>query len=126
VLKILSPVPIVAGKASVELDGEQAKTVLSGDRPELFLRLSSPERFGLVRLWVQKGSRIAQKWSIVPLTQEIIEEQQDIEVFRQQLDDDLYKLWPVEPLKPGEYAVIQYTEGKGNLQVWDFSLRPGP
>ena len=124
VLKVLTPVPIVAGKANVELDGEQAKTVIATDRPEFVIRLSALERFGIVRLWTQKRTRIVQKWNIIPLTNEIIEEQQDVEVFRQQLDDDLYKIWPVEPLKPGEYAVIQYTQGKGNVQVWDFNYRP--
>jgi hypothetical protein len=124
VLKILTPVPIVAGKANVELDGEQSKNLIASDRPEFVIRLSALERFGIVRLWTQKRTRIVQKWNIIPITNEIIEEQQDVEVFRQQLDDDLYKIWPVEPLKPGEYAVIQYTQGKGNVQVWDFSYRP--
>ena len=124
VLKILTPIPIVAGKANVELEGEQAKTLIATDRPEFVIRLSALERFGIVRLWTQKRTRIVQKWNIIPVTNEIIEEQQDVEVFRQQLDDDLYKIWPMEPLKPGEYAVIQYTQGKGNVQVWDFSYRP--
>jgi len=124
VLKILSPLPVVAGKANVELDGEQSKSTVNSDRPEFFIRLSAQERFGIVRLWPQKKARIVQKWNIIPMTKEIIEEQQDVEVFRQQLDEDLYKIWPVEPLKPGEYAVIQYTQGKGNVQVWDFAYRP--
>jgi hypothetical protein len=63
-----------------------------------------------------------QKWDIVPVTNEIIEETDIIETFRQQLAEGLYKIWPTKPLTPGEYAVIEYTEGKGNVQVWDFSL----
>ncbi len=123
-LKVLTPVPVVAGKANVEVEGERSKTVIATDRPEFFIRLSAAERFGIVRLWTQKRVRIVQKWNIIPVTNEIIEEQQEVEVFRQQLDDNLYKIWPVEPLRPGEYAVVQYTQGKGNVQVWDFSLRP--
>ncbi len=124
VLKVLTPVPIVAGKATVEIEGERSRTAVGSDRPEFFVRLSAVERFGIVRLWTQKRVRIVQKWSIIPVTNEIVEEQQEVEVFRQQLDDDLYKIWPVEPLKPGEYAVVQYTQGKGNVQAWDFSYRP--
>lgn len=124
VLKVLTPVPIVAGKATVEIEGERSKTLVASDRPEFFIRLSAPERFGIVRLWTEKRVRIVQKWSIIPVTNEIVEEQQEIEVFRRQLDDDLYQIWPVEPLKPGEYAVVQYTQGKGNVQAWDFSFRP--
>lgn len=124
VLKILTPVPVVTGKANVELDGERSKNLVRSDRPEFFLRLSAPERFGIVRLTPGKGVRVVQKWEILPITNEVIEEQQDIEVFRQQLDEDLYKIWPVEPLPPGEYAVIQYTQGKRNVQVWDFAFHP--
>jgi hypothetical protein len=47
-----------------------------------------------------------------------------VEVFRRQVADDVYKIWPVKPLEPGEHAVYQYTEGKGNIQLWDFSCRP--
>ena len=27
----------------------------------------------------------------------------------------------MKPLDPGEYAVVQYTEGKVDTQVWDFA-----
>jgi hypothetical protein len=76
----------------------------------------------MIRLAPLKTSRLVQKWDIVPVTNEIIEETDIIETFRQQLAEGLYKIWPTKPLTPGEYAVIEYTEGKGNVQVWDFSL----
>jgi len=124
VLKVLSPLPVVTGKANIELDGERSASLVSSDRPEFYIRLAAEERFGIVRVTPQKGVRVVQKWTIIPVTREIVEEQQDVEVFRKQLDEGLYKLWPVEPLKPGEYAVIQYTQGKGNVQIWDFAWRP--
>jgi hypothetical protein len=123
VLKVLSPVPIISGKAEVELEGEHSQTVVTGDSPEFYIRLSEEQRFGLVRLGKKKGARVVQNWTIVPVTKEIVEEQQDVEVFRKQMDDGLYKIWPAKPLEPGEYAVIEYTEGKGNVQVWDFAYR---
>jgi hypothetical protein len=36
----------------------------------------------------------------------------------------VFKFWPLKPLDPGEYAVVQYTQGKVDTQVWDFTL-PG-
>jgi hypothetical protein len=43
--------------------------------------------------------------------------------FQKQLSPSgLYKIWPKEPLAPGEYAVVEYTEGKLNIQVWDFAI----
>jgi hypothetical protein len=37
--------------------------------------------------------------------------------------DGLYKIWPKQPLAPGEYAVVEFTEGKLNVQVWDFAVK---
>jgi hypothetical protein len=124
VLKILSPVPFVAGKATVELDGAQSATTVASDTPEFYIRLSAPERFGIVRLAAKKDARVVQKWSLIPVTKEIVDEMDTVEVFRRQVEEEVYKIWPVKPLPPGEYAVYQYTEGKGNIQVWDFAWRP--
>jgi len=126
VLKVLTPLPVVAGKATVELEGERSAHLVAGDRPEFYIRLAADERFGMVRLGAKKGARVVQKWTIIPVTKELIEEQQDVETFRKQVGEGLYKIWPVEALAPGEYAVVEYTQGKGNVQVWDFAWRPQP
>jgi hypothetical protein len=123
VLKVLAPVPVISGKATIELDGESSQTVVPGNRPEFYIRLASEERFGLVRLTPKKGSRVVQKWTIIPISNEIVEEQEEVELFRRQVGDGLYKIWPIQPLKPGEYAVVEYTQGKGNVRTWDFSVR---
>lgn len=125
VLKAISPIPVVTGKANVEVDGERSAMAVTGERPEFYIRLHTEERFGIVRLSPGKGVRVVQKWTIVPVTKEIVEEQDAVEIFRRQVDEGLYKIWPIKPLAPGEYAVVEYTEGKGNIQIWDFSLQPG-
>ena len=49
---------------------------------------------------------------------------QVVQVFTKQLSDNgLYKIWPQDPLEKGEYAVIEYTEGKVNPQIWDFRIQ---
>ncbi|MCS7024281.1 MAG: hypothetical protein NZV14_05735 [Bryobacteraceae bacterium] len=123
VLAAISPLPMIAGKATLELDGETSAFVVKQAVPEFYFRLSAPERFGMVKLTPSKGVRIVEKISIVPVSKEMIEEPILVEVFRRQVGEDLYKVWPVEPLEPGEYALVQYTEGKVNMQVWDFSYR---
>ena len=35
--------------------------------------------------------------------------------------EGLYKIWPEKHLTPGQYAVVEYTEGKVNIQIWDFA-----
>ena len=125
VLKVLSPLPIVSGKATVEIDGQHAVTVVSTSRPEFYIRLAEEKHFGFVRLKpTRKGGRLVQTWFTLPVVKEMTEEEEDVETFRQQVDDGLYKIWPASPIEPGEYAVIEFTPGKGDVQTWDFSFRP--
>ncbi len=126
ILKVLSPVPVVSGKTTVEIDGEHASTVVTNPRPEFYIRLTRDERFSIVKMTPKKGARIVQEWEIVPVTKELIEKQLDVEIFRKQIEDGLYKIWPTQPLEPGEYAVIEYTAGKGNIQTWDFAYQRNP
>lgn len=121
VLKALSPVPMVAGKANVEMEGEHAPTKVDVADPEFYLRLDQPERFGIIRLTIHKGKRIAEKLTIVPVADQPIESSDLIDVIRQQAGENLYKISPMSPLEPGEYAVVEYTENEVNMQIWDFS-----
>lgn len=127
ILKVMSPLPVFAGKATIEVDGEKSKQTLTGKRPEIWLRLSADENFAIVKaLPGKKASRIIEKIMIDPVAKELkFEEPEIIETFRQQLADRLFRIWPIEDLPPGEYAVIQYTPGKVNPQIWDFGLLPG-
>lgn len=122
ILKAVSPIPIVAGKSTVELDGLSAKYSVTGTRPEFYIRLAAEERFHIVRVAPSKNSRIVQTWNIIPVSKDLVEETDIIETFKQQLADGLFKIWPTKPVDPGEYSVVEFTEGKGNIQVWDFTL----
>ncbi len=123
ILQWMSPIPIVAGKATLELDGETSAFAVAGPTPEFYIRLTSAQRFGLIKLTPGKGVRLVEKISIVPVSKEMIEERETVETFRRQLGESFYKIWPMEPLQPGEYAAIEYTEGKVNLQIWDFTVK---
>ena len=71
-----------------------------------------------------KNRRIVQQILTVSAAGEQFEEQDEVEVFRQQLAPLVYKVWPVEPLPAGEYAILDFTPGETDLRVWDFSHRP--
>jgi len=124
VLKVLSPIPIVSGKQWLEVDGLRSANVTTEARPEFYIRLSEDERFGLLRMGEHKGNRVVEKLTIIPVTKEVMEEPDMVETFRKQVAEGLYKIWPEADLQPGEYAIVEYTEGKVNIQVWDFSYRP--
>ena len=122
ILKILSPLPLIPGQTTVELDGARSSNVAKSLQPEFYFRMELPERFGIFRLTPKKDSRTVQTWTIIPKTNEILEDQTEVPVFSRQMGPNLYKIWPTEPLKPGEYAVVEFTAGRQNIQVWDFGF----
>jgi hypothetical protein len=127
VLKVLSPVPMVSGKATLEIDGDTSAKVIVEKRPEFFFRLSDFERFALVKLTpTKKGSRIVENLTIVPVVKEVGQAFKEVETFKKQEGDNVYKIWPEADLAPGEYALVEYTEGGEtvNTQVWDFKIVP--
>jgi len=125
VLQVLSPIPAVPGKSTLELDGLHSQNVLTNPEQEFYIQLSAEESFGIIKLTPEHGIRIVEQITIVQVTKEIIEEPIEVQVFRKQMTQDgLYKLWPMKPMEPGEYAVVEYTSGKTNMQVWDFAIKP--
>jgi hypothetical protein len=122
-LRAISPVPLIPGKATLEIPGERSANIVKESSPEFFLQLSEFESFGMIKLTPQKGVRVVERLTILPVVKETQEERDTVEVFTKQLSDNgLYKIWPQEKLAQGEYAVIEYTEGKLNPQVWDFRI----
>jgi hypothetical protein len=127
ILQVLTPAPILSGKGSVEIKGETSANAAPSNMPEFYLRLEKEERFGIIRLTPGKGVRIVEKVSIIPVANQMEEQQDQVQVFRRQLGPGLYKIWPMKPLEPGEYAVMEFTpaETEGiKLQAWDFSVKP--
>ncbi len=124
-IKMLSPVPIIPGKASVVIQGAHSNFVVNEDRPQFFFRLAKEERFGIVRLTPKKTVRVVENIAMIPVSKENIEEQKQVETFQQEVASGLYKVWPEKPLTPGEYAVIEYTQGEIQLLIWDFAYRAG-
>jgi hypothetical protein len=124
-LKILSPVPLT-GKQTVELDGDNAPLRVADTRPEFYFRLTNEERFGIFKLTkTQKNSRIVDRIDIEPVSKEVSETFEEVPSFKKQSGDMLFKIWPEKDLEPGEYALIEHTDGKLSLQVWDFGVGEG-
>jgi len=123
ILKALSPIPIVPGKGTLELEGAHSPNVFTNREQELYIQLSETERFGIAKLTSKGAVRIVENLTFVPVTKEVVEEPTMVETFQKQLADGLYKIWPKQPFEPGEYAVVEYTEGKLNIQIWDFAIQ---
>ncbi|NWF84239.1 MAG: hypothetical protein HXY18_10455 [Bryobacteraceae bacterium] len=126
ILKVLTPIPIVPGKARLEVEKEHAAISAPSAMPNFYFRIAESQRFGIVRMKPLKGARQVAIWQMEPVSKQVFFEMDLIEIFRQQLRGDLYKFWPQKDLAPGEYAVVQYTEGEGYIQAWDFRVEGKP
>ena len=126
ILKVLSPLPMVPGKSTVEIQGEHSLNPVTDDRPEFYIQLNVEEQFGIIKVTTVKGKgvRVVETLTIIPVAKETVEERLTMDVFTKQMPGNgLYKIWPQAALEKGEYAVVQFTEGKVNLQVWDFRVQ---
>lgn len=125
-LQMITPIPIVAGKMTLEIKGAHSAFVVNDDEPEFYIRLEQDDRFGIVQLTPSsKGTRIVEDISTIPVTNENIENPKQIPAFQKLMTTGLYKVWPEKPLAPGEYALIEYQEGELNTRIWDFRYQPG-
>lgn len=122
VLKVLSPIPIVPGKNTAEIAGQAATFRVPDNRPEFYFRLANLERIAIVQLSPKKKNRLVTNISVLPVSNEMLEDFKLIDTFKKQIGDTLFRIWPEKPLEPGEYGVIEYTEGAANPQVWDFGV----
>jgi hypothetical protein len=123
-LKVLAPMPVVSGRATLELQGAHSERIFTNPEQEFYIQLSDTERFGIAKLRSKGQVRIVEDITIVPVSKEYVEEPMMVDIFQKQMTPEgLYKIWPRQALLPGEYAVVEYTEGKMNMQVWDFAVK---
>ena len=127
ILQYVSPIPLVLGKATVVIKGEHSSFDVNEKRPEFYLRLAKEEKFGIIKLTPRKAMRIVEDISIVPVSHENVENRKQMNTFEQELGRDLYKVWPEQPLEPGEYALMEYSDSidqpEIQLMIWDFAIR---
>ncbi len=125
VLGVITPIPLVKGKGTLELMQPHSQNIIANPEQEFYIQLANSEEFGIARVTSKGMVRIVENLTFVPVTKEVIEEPDMVDVLHQQLTEDgLYKIWPKESLPQGEYAVVEYTPGRMNMQVWDFAVKP--
>ncbi len=141
--------PLGGGKQNVELEGAHAPVQAHVDVPALYIKPETAEsgspsrsasgpqqpqqpaqaivpfdRFRIVRTEVKSDKRIL--GDVKRLSSgKIGEEQHAVKTTITNVTGGWLKLTPVEPLGPGEYAVIEVMGSEGvNGYVWDFGVNP--
>jgi hypothetical protein len=126
VLQKLSPIPAVTGKATLEMTGAHAETVFTDPEQEFYVQLAGTEAFGIARLTTKGNVRIVENLTYHPLDKDLVyEERTMVDYLHRQLGDGLYKIWPKDPMPPGEYAIVLYTDGKVDIESYDFAIKAG-
>jgi hypothetical protein len=146
--------PIAGLKQTIELDGAHAKIQAHVDVPSIYINVndtSAPpdptskhadsndkpqqpqqpqqamvpfDRFRIVHTDVKSNKRIVGDVKR-QVTGKISQEQHFVKTTITHVSGGWLKLTPIEPLPPGEYALIETMGDEGmNLDVWDFGVNP--
>lgn len=127
ILKLISPLPVVSGKNTVDIEGDASKFRVEGDRPEFYFRLNAVDGFAIIKLTPKKNARLVEMVTVAAVTNELSEQRDVVATFTKEAGDQLFKIWPEKSMLPGEYALIEFSAEQGNLQVWDFGVgEPAP
>jgi hypothetical protein len=125
ILKVLTPIPVISGRATLEINNPHSEHVFTNPEQEFYIQLSETERFAILHVTSKGAVRIVENLNVVPVSKEMEEERDPVDIFQRELTHDgLYKIWPKQPMPAGEYAVVEFTEGKMNMQIWDFAIKP--
>jgi hypothetical protein len=117
------PVPLTSEKHTLELQGGMSKFRIDNDQPEFYFRLAtSMDGLALVTLTPEKNVRVVETVMIAPVTDDLEHKRKILPAFTKQHSEFVYKIWPEQPVPPGEYAAIEFEDAKGHLQVWDFGV----
>ncbi|HEX3876330.1 MAG TPA: hypothetical protein VHW24_05055 [Bryobacteraceae bacterium] len=124
-LRVLTGVPqMISGKGTIEIQGARSTNVFTDPQQEFYIQVSETQPYGIIKLTPKNGVRIAENLTFEPMTKQVDEEISTVDIIIQEMaKGGLYKIWAEKPLAPGEYAVVEYTLGKLNMQIWDFAIK---
>lgn len=124
ILQKLSPIPAVTGKATLEMTGAHSANIFTDPEQEFYIQLAETEGFGICKLTTKGAVRIVENLTYSPIDKTMVDEERTmVDILHRQVADELYKIWAKVPLEPGEYAVVEYTDGKVNIQAYDFAIK---
>lgn len=133
---VISPLP--SAKQSIELKGANARVQAHTPMPQIFIDIDQDTQpgekqatpadlsgtFRIVKAEPKKDRRIVGNVKIA-FYGKVKQEQSFIAAKVERFSGDWIRVTPVEPLPPGEYAVVEMLGHKDmNLYVWDFGVNP--
>jgi hypothetical protein len=126
--RIMTGVPMIPSKKTMDIPGERAAIRLTTAEPEFFMRPadSREPRFRLLRAQVKGGHRLIDSASVYITGQEK-HNATDIEIQTWTPATGVFRYTVDQRLEPGEYAFVEMTDEGISGYVWDFGIDlPGP
>ena len=121
--KIITGVPLIPSKQTVEIPGAHAARRISTADPEFFMRPADERepRFRLLRAQVKGGNRVLENISI-RFTGEQTHQGTEIDFQTWTPARGVFRYTVNQRLEPGEYAFVEMTKDGINGYVWDFGI----
>ncbi|MDE3197635.1 MAG: hypothetical protein KGN84_14900 [Acidobacteriota bacterium] len=122
-IKLLTGIPL-DDKSTLEIPNAHADLAIHETRPEFYVQVSNPQDLtAIVKLTPKGDVRIVEQVTVVAMVKIPQEERESVDVFTKQLTESgLYKVWPQADLEKGEYAVLDFEEGKLNARIFAFRI----
>jgi hypothetical protein len=123
--RILTGVPFIPKKETLEVADTHAALRLTTAEPEFFMRPADQRepRFQLLRAQIKNGHRILENISI-HFTGEETHQETEIDFQTWTPARGVFRYTVTQRLEPGEYAFIEMTDEGINSYVWDFGIDP--
>jgi hypothetical protein len=124
-LGLALPGPLLKGRSFVTLPGPKAAVRLQHAQPTFYVQSSDGlgAKLELISVKVVKESRVVERVETgragIGKPSEL---RAAVQLERTQLAPALYRLKPLQPLDPGEYALGELVQQKLSLELWDFGL----
>jgi hypothetical protein len=121
--RILSGIPLIPSKQTLEIPDEHAALRVTTPDPEFFMRPADERepRFRLLRAQIKGGHRVLENISI-HITGEQTHHAQDIDFQTWTPARGVFRYTVNQRLEPGEYAFVEMTKEGINSYVWDFGI----
>jgi hypothetical protein len=121
--RILTGIPLIPRKMTMEIPDSHAALRLLTAEPEFYMRPADQRepRFRLLRLQVKGGHRVVDNVSI-QITGDQTHHADDIDFQTWTPASGVFRYTVNQRLEPGEYAFVEMTAEGINSYVWDFGI----
>jgi flagellar motor protein MotB len=121
--RILSGVPLIPEKATMEIADAHAALRITVNQPEFFIRPADDREphFRLLRAQIKNGHRVLDNINI-HISGEKTHHSTDLDFQTWTPAHGVFRYTVNQRLEPGEYAFVEMTDDGINSYVWDFGI----